>query len=215
MKVRVCPKCGKHNLENAWSCADCGQTLSMNTLVDTGDFQTSQAPIAGKSALSSISPHFHHDVAELLDTIIQGDESVIRGCNITRLSRGAPFTFGYLIATSQRLVCVHFAAETKRFGLRPNRSCLEVWPTRGTRTPALAVDYPTYPLTPEEKASRKVAIHDLENLVSADLVSIGYTEISLMSLTVRFRQGKETTVTFYAPHEAEETYKLLATRLGK
>jgi hypothetical protein len=34
MKVRICPQCGKQYNENAWSCADCGATLSMNTIVD-------------------------------------------------------------------------------------------------------------------------------------------------------------------------------------
>lgn len=35
MKVRVCPKCGKHNSENAVNCSDCGTTLSIKTLIDT------------------------------------------------------------------------------------------------------------------------------------------------------------------------------------
>ena len=34
MKAKVCPECGKHNLENAWSCVDCGHTLSIKTLVE-------------------------------------------------------------------------------------------------------------------------------------------------------------------------------------
>ena len=78
-----------------------------------------------------------------------------------------------------------------------------------------AVNYPSYPLTPEEKASRRVAIHDLENLVSAHLASSWYGEIRLIRLTTRFRQGKEMTVTFCTPHEAEETHKLLAAQLGE
>ena len=36
-KVRVCPKCGKHNLENAWHCIDCRTTLSIETLMDPED----------------------------------------------------------------------------------------------------------------------------------------------------------------------------------
>ena len=39
MKVRVCPKCGKHNLENAWSCTNCGESLSINTLIDAESSQ--------------------------------------------------------------------------------------------------------------------------------------------------------------------------------
>ena len=34
MKVRVCPSCGKHNLENTFNCIDCGETLSVDTLID-------------------------------------------------------------------------------------------------------------------------------------------------------------------------------------
>ena len=37
MKVRICPKCGKHNPENSWSCEDCGETLPMNVLVSAED----------------------------------------------------------------------------------------------------------------------------------------------------------------------------------
>ena len=39
MHIRICQKCGKHNLENAWSCADCGETLSLKTLVDATNTQ--------------------------------------------------------------------------------------------------------------------------------------------------------------------------------
>lgn len=34
MKVRICPACGKRNLASAWYCVNCGQTLSVNTLVE-------------------------------------------------------------------------------------------------------------------------------------------------------------------------------------
>ena len=34
MKVKVCPNCGKHNPESAWSCENCGATLSIRTLID-------------------------------------------------------------------------------------------------------------------------------------------------------------------------------------
>lgn len=39
MNIRICSKCGKHNLENAWSCADCGETLSLKTLIDAKNTQ--------------------------------------------------------------------------------------------------------------------------------------------------------------------------------
>lgn len=37
MNIRICPKCGKHNPESAWSCVDCGETLSLKTLVDANN----------------------------------------------------------------------------------------------------------------------------------------------------------------------------------
>ncbi len=42
MKVRVCPNCRKHNEEKAWSCTNCGETLSVNTLIDV-EFQLTDA----------------------------------------------------------------------------------------------------------------------------------------------------------------------------
>lgn len=40
MKVRVCPSCGKHNLENAFNCVDCGTTMSINTLTNVAENET-------------------------------------------------------------------------------------------------------------------------------------------------------------------------------
>lgn len=34
MKARLCPKCGNHNSENAWSCSVCGETLSVDSIVE-------------------------------------------------------------------------------------------------------------------------------------------------------------------------------------
>lgn len=222
MKVRVCPKCGKHNLENAWHCADCGVTLSVKTLIDTEDAQS-----AAKSALSNISQYFHEDVAELLNTVIQGSESVVFGSNITQLARIPPFRFGYLIITSQRLICVQFNSEVTRdvpssaFSvlLQPVGFLIKelVGVNVRPKRPSLggAVLYPGYPLTPREKASRSVVIHDLEDLVSADLASRWYGETHLISLTAKFRQGKDMMVTFYTPHRAQEACKLLTACLAK
>ena len=39
MNIKVCFKCGKHNHKSAWSCTDCGETLSIKTLVDANDTQ--------------------------------------------------------------------------------------------------------------------------------------------------------------------------------
>jgi len=33
-KVRVCSKCGSFNPENSWNCTSCGETLSLNTIID-------------------------------------------------------------------------------------------------------------------------------------------------------------------------------------
>lgn len=46
MKVRVCPKCGKHNLEDAWYCLDCGETLSIKTIADVSDTPAPPAAVA-------------------------------------------------------------------------------------------------------------------------------------------------------------------------
>ena len=221
MKVRVCPKCGKHNPESVWHCADCGETLGVNTLVDT------EAP-QKLDVMRNISRPYHEDVAELVGTIIQSGESVIRGYDITQIIGGEAFAFGYLVITSQRLIRVQFESETKRRAsswlaaagnplsfLVKEAVGVNVRPERPLIGGVPAVNRPSYPLTPKEKASRKMAIHDLENLVSADLASSWYGEIVVTNLTMRFRQGEEMTVTFYAPHEAEETHKLLAARLGK
>ncbi len=35
MKTRVCPSCGKENSHTTWSCIECGETLSINTIADT------------------------------------------------------------------------------------------------------------------------------------------------------------------------------------
>lgn len=47
-KVRVCPKCNKHNAENAWNCVDCGATLPITSLVDLDSEQTNGGSIINK-----------------------------------------------------------------------------------------------------------------------------------------------------------------------
>jgi len=71
------------------------------------------------------------------------------------------------------------------------------------------VNYPSYPLTPKEVASRRGAVYDLENLVSANLESAWFGDMLFVSLTARFHQDRKATFTFYAPHEAQELHKLL------
>jgi len=191
----------------------------LKSLVDTESSQSSTGSFAGQPALSSISPYFEQDVAEALRTSMQDDKSIIWGCNVTQPTRQSngmmglfmadTLMFGYLIITSQSLICAQFASG---FNARP---CLEFWTTAYSRTPALAVDCPRSPLTPEEQASRKVTIYDLDNLVSAHLESIGHGDISLMQLTASFRKGKMLTVSFYTLEEARKACKPLAARLDK
>lgn len=232
-KARVCPKCGKHNSESAWHCIDCGTTLSMKTLVDMEDGQPSVVPIAGHRELSSISPHFEQDVEEILDTALRDDESVVWGCNITQIATTPPFRFGYLLLTSQRLICVQFESEVTRDALytvltvlqlllRPLRfsmkeiGVLNVRPSRpwiGGSPTVPAVNYPSYPPTPAEKASRSVAVHELEDLVSADLTNNWYGQTLVTNLTAKFQGDRKATFAFYAPHQAQEAHRLLAARL--
>lgn len=37
MKIRICSECGTHNVATAWSCTNCGETLSINTIVELDD----------------------------------------------------------------------------------------------------------------------------------------------------------------------------------
>jgi len=224
MKVKVCPECGKHNSESAWSCDDCGTTLSMKTLIDTEDIQSE-----GQQVLSEISSHFKQDVENVLETDIQSHETVVYGCNITELGS---MHFGYLLITSHRLICVKFSSETKRSATRTGvsllsgvltsavreisganvdsrRPILKVFPSEISRNPLIAVDYPKTPLTSQEDDSRFAIIHDLKDLVSANIEEIGYTEPRLTRLNAKFEGDKKLTVTFYAPHHFEKVKKLL------
>lgn len=150
---------------------------------------------------------------------MQDNRSIIGGCNVTqptRISKGMmglgvvdSLIFGYLLTTSQSVICVRFES---RFKSRP---FLEIWTTAYSSRPVFAVDNPKSPLTPEEQASRKVTIHDLDDLVSVHLESIGHADISLMQLTASFRKGKTLTVSFYTPEEGRAVCKPLAARLRK
>lgn len=230
MKVKVCPECGKQNSESAWSCADCGNTLSMKTLIDTDDL-----PSESEKALVEISPYFKQDVEEVLETVIQGHESIIWGCNITQLTS---IRFGYLLMTSNHLICVKFDSETEGNAVstvasilnplkalskevtglnipRPTRSFIEVFPSGSTREPLIAVNYPSYPLTHKEEETRKQQIYELDDLVSANVEEIGYSGPRLFRLNTTFKGDKKITVTFYAQHQFEKMEKLLSPWLKK
>lgn len=51
-KVRVCPKCGKHNLESAWHCGECGETLSIETLTDKEAAQAAENQTPGSEVVT-------------------------------------------------------------------------------------------------------------------------------------------------------------------
>jgi len=144
MKVRVCPQCGKHNLENAFSCVECGTTLSIKTLLDLESDQFSNVKsIAGETRLSEISAYFGADVEETLKWVKNSTEKIEWGFNLSQaaqdtpmrertsnkvlkffdLGRGLPsFLFGYFILTSERLICVYFTCEVSENGF-PKRQC--------------------------------------------------------------------------------------------
>ena len=42
MKARVCKQCGTKNDENAWSCSQCGDTLSIDTVVEVSENHTKE-----------------------------------------------------------------------------------------------------------------------------------------------------------------------------
>ena len=67
MKVRVCPSCGKVNEELAFHCGNCGQTLSIKTLMDTDSERfLKSTPQAGEVALINISPAFQEEAGRIL-----------------------------------------------------------------------------------------------------------------------------------------------------
>jgi hypothetical protein len=231
MKVKVCPKCGKHNLENAWNCIDCGETLSVKTLMDTDSGQLlSVTPIAGHTTLSEISTNFEEDVAETLKTTVRIDESIIWGCNFAKLSKTPPYIFGYLIITSRQLACVQFISDTKRdkgssgiqlllnpliflikelFGVYEDST--HPWVAVGLSN----VPYPSQKLTPTEKSSRKVIANHLNNLRAVQLASAWHKESVINSLAISFGKDNEFSIAFYSPHQAEKTHQLLVAQLDK
>lgn len=233
MKVKICPECSKHNLEDAWNCVDCGRTLSMKTLADMESHQTYGGPLEYFPQLSNISTYFHEDVAELLDTTRRRDESIVLGANITQPSTGAPFRFGYVILTSQRFICVLFECELKKgkidsidrilgplciiLGINATyapdysptwrlKRAYREWGSSPTSISQIVVlESLSAPLTPKEEASRIVIIHKLKDVVSENLKWAG----GLSSLTIELRWSRDLTVSFYSPHEAKDIYKSL------
>lgn len=224
MKVRVCPQCGKHNAENSFNCSDCGETLSMNTLMEIEEGGKS----SGRSALKSILPCFERDLAEILKTTVkEGFEDIVWGNNFTNISDKPPYNFGFFIITSMRLICVYFQPdmnggyparpylnlekEARSKSVGANVDWLLVGPLlaavlRGLRQ-KIAVNYPTSALTPQERASRVVKAYDLRKLASKDLISAWYGEIQLKSVVVKFHPEDEVTLTFLDTDAARKVYE--------
>ena len=75
----------------------------------------------------------------------------------------------------------------------------------------LAVNYPTTELTQQEKISRTMAVYDLKNLVSKDLLSTWYGDVQLKSVVARFLPKDEVTLTFIDRDMAEKAYALIKT----
>lgn len=223
MKIRLCPKCGKQNDINTWNCVDCGATLSMNTIVESGG-QSSQIAIAGKGVLSSVSPFFQDDLTELIKNNTRSSESIIKGCDICQPSALPPFKFGYLIITSHQLLCVCFNSDIKPDliqGVLPKRTWLrrELGNfTQGGSVKSLIphlvdhrfVNRPDYGLTPSEKSSREIKSYSLDTLYSSELTNDVF-------LNIKFRNSDGTlakfSVAFYFNDEADTIYKFFTEKI--
>lgn len=221
MKIKLCPQCGKQNDVNAWNCVECGATLSLNTIVDAGDFPSSQVVVAGKGVLSSVSPFFQDDLAELIKTKTRSSESIVKGCDVCKPSVLPPYKFGFIIITSEQILCVFFDSEIKANLLkavlpkRPwSRRVLGSFVEGSSVEPPLTrladhrfVNRPDYALTSAERSSRKIISYSLDALYSCELVNDIF-------LNLKFRSGDgislvDFSVTFYFNDEAYAIYKAL------
>lgn len=226
MHVRVCPKCGKHNLQDAWSCVDCNETLSIKTVMDTETGQwLSLAPIAGHVALSEISTHFEPDVVATLRSAVRIDESIIWGCNFAQLAKSPPFIFGYLMITSRQMICAQFASDIRRdratsataFLLNPLHFFIrELFGAYAESAHPLSAElltlpYPSRPLTSTEKNSRKIIAYNLEQLLSVRTAPNWLGNDLLTSLVFSFDQNDEWTIILYSPHQAKKIHQVLNT----
>jgi len=104
MKVRVCPKCGKHNSENAWSCLNCGETLSTKTLMDT---DSSQLPLPDQieGATFEVS---QQDKDSTQQTVSQGANRAIIFALLLFLACGILWCFSSMLLTPPQFgPCAH------------------------------------------------------------------------------------------------------------
>jgi len=134
-------------LENAFSCVECGTTLSIKSLLDLESDQYSNVKaVAGETRLGEISSYFESDVEETLKWMKNSTEKIEWGFNLSQAAQDTPLTvsvdkamnkvlkffeferkippflFGYFILTTERLICVYFTCEDGKYGL-PKRHC--------------------------------------------------------------------------------------------
>jgi len=56
MKVRICLECDHQNKENAWNCEFCGDTLSIESIVDLDEYKDKNALAAKIQRLKKNKP---------------------------------------------------------------------------------------------------------------------------------------------------------------
>lgn len=227
MKIRLCPKCGKQNDENAWNCADCGTTLSMNTIVDSNDVEVKKEELIHIHELADISPYFRDDYKELVGNIFKNGEKIIKGCDVAESSRYPPFEFGYVILLQEKLISASFLADVQPISLLPQRACIDsggerldtflginqrtVGPRTGPGNLRYAVDRLDAPLTDTEKSSRRLTSMQPKDLYSID--PVGGMNGNQLNFKIYDNDGKsirEDSFQFYFNDDASEIYEHLS-----
>ena len=208
MKVRICPKCGRHNPENSWSCEDCGETLPMNTLFDPDKKVTKEEIIFGQ-----LSPHFKENVDSILKEKMVAGEELLWACNIVFPSYSPPYKFGYLLITSEKAIVAKFSVDLRASGNKmaraasmilnplgfvakevsgkatpPKRSHQPVWLSEGSNRPMIAVNHPSAALSENELKSLAVSSYQLKDLVSYEFKHLGSSGTSYPKLIVKFQE---------------------------
>lgn len=71
MKVRICPKCHIQNEDIAWTCSNCGATLSLNTIVNLSEIQ-GEEKVVGDEMDTAVSPNPDEDIERNSLALIAG-----------------------------------------------------------------------------------------------------------------------------------------------
>jgi hypothetical protein len=238
MKIKLCPECGKHNTESAWSCVDCGKTLSLKTLIDTEAQEATLGTYADQYELSQLSPRYLQDAMEILDIALRYEEEDIIRC----FEFDTPHNFGYIILTSHQLIHVNFAhviqTDNDDFGLISFVSMffnlvlvrflgfitylisyafvmivdiLSSILRRRTQAAHLRLSPKPKPgqLSNAEQASRQAWVYNLADLESIDLAEKVQLNTCFMTLKAEFDKMDALSVTFNHPDTAWELYNSL------